>query len=62
MRLRGAKKARDLIQNGIKYLEFRLFDLNPFEQYGISLADARFIHHFVLLIVWLDEMPGSTRC
>ncbi|WP_249960730.1 bifunctional glutamate--cysteine ligase GshA/glutathione synthetase GshB [Histophilus somni] len=59
VRLRGAKKARDLIQNGIKYLEFRLFDLNPFEQYGISLADARFIHHFVLLMIWLDEMPDQ---
>ncbi|WP_075319963.1 bifunctional glutamate--cysteine ligase GshA/glutathione synthetase GshB [Histophilus somni] len=59
VRLRGAKKARDLIQNGIKYLEFRLFDLNPFEQYGMSLADARFIHHFVLLMIWLDEMPDQ---
>ncbi|WP_249961836.1 bifunctional glutamate--cysteine ligase GshA/glutathione synthetase GshB [Histophilus somni] len=59
VRLRGAKKARDLIQNGIKYLEFRLFDLNPFEQYGINLADARFIHHFALLMIWLDEMPDQ---
>ncbi|MBN6709894.1 bifunctional glutamate--cysteine ligase GshA/glutathione synthetase GshB [Haemophilus haemoglobinophilus] len=59
VRLRGAKKARDLIQNGIKYLEFRLFDLNPFEQYGMNLADARFIHHFALLMIWLDENPDQ---
>lgn len=55
VRLRGAKKARELLKSGIQYLEFRLFDLNPFEQYGISLADAKFIHYFVLLMIWLDE-------
>ena len=33
VRLRGAKKARDLLQKGIQYLEFRLFDLNPFAPY-----------------------------
>ncbi|MDO4626453.1 MAG: bifunctional glutamate--cysteine ligase GshA/glutathione synthetase GshB [Pasteurellaceae bacterium] len=55
VRLRGANKARDLLTKGIQYLEFRLFDLNPFEQYGINLADAQFIHAFVLLMIWLDE-------
>ncbi|MFZ7235159.1 bifunctional glutamate--cysteine ligase GshA/glutathione synthetase GshB [Avibacterium gallinarum] len=55
VRLRGAKKARELLNNGIQYLEFRLFDLNPFEQCGISLTDAKFIHYFVLLMIWLDE-------
>ena len=55
VRLRGAKKARDFLSNGIQYLEFRLFDLNPFEPYGIGLNDAKFIHHFILLMIWLDE-------
>lgn len=55
VRLRGAKKARDFLQTGIKYLEFRLFDLNPFAQYGIELADARFIHTFILFMLWLDS-------
>lgn len=55
VRLRGAKKARELLQNGIQYLEFRLFDLNPFEPYGINLTDAKFIHLFALLMIWLDE-------
>lgn len=55
VRLRGAKKARDLLTNGIQYLEFRLFDLNPFEAYGINLKDAKFIYYFVLLMIWLDE-------
>ena len=55
VRLRGAKKARDLLEKGIQYLEFRLFDLNPFAPYGMELADAKFIHYFILLMVWLDD-------
>ena len=55
VRLRGAKHARELLQNGIQYLEFRLFDLNPFEAYGIALNDAKFVHYFILLMAWLDE-------
>ena len=55
VRLRGAKKARDLLEKGIQYLEFRLFDLNPFASYGIELADAKFIHYFILLMAWLED-------
>ena len=59
VRLRGAKKARELVATGIQYLEFRLFDLNPFAPYGITLEDARFIHYFILLMAWLDETPDQ---
>ncbi|MDQ6586351.1 MAG: bifunctional glutamate--cysteine ligase GshA/glutathione synthetase GshB, partial [Haemophilus parainfluenzae] len=55
VRLRGAKKARDLLEKGIQYLEFRLFDLNPFAPYGMELADAKFIHYFILLMAWFDD-------
>ncbi|TDQ58007.1 glutamate-cysteine ligase /glutathione synthase [Mesocricetibacter intestinalis] len=55
VRLRGAKKARELLSSGIRYLEFRLFDLNPFAPYGITLEDAKFIHHFILLMIWMDQ-------
>lgn len=55
VRLRGAKTARELANKGISYVEFRLFDLNPFEQYGINLQDAEFIHYFLLLMLWLDD-------
>ena len=43
------------MEKGIRYLEFRLFDLNPFAQYGIELEDAEFIHYFVLLMLWLEQ-------
>lgn len=59
VRLRGAKKARDLLKKGIRYLEFRLFDLNPFEIYGMSLDDAKFIHYFALLMIWFDEVADQ---
>ncbi|WP_044470605.1 bifunctional glutamate--cysteine ligase GshA/glutathione synthetase GshB [Mannheimia massilioguelmaensis] len=55
VRLRGAQKARDLLKNGIQYLEFRLFDLNPFAPYGMTLEDAKFIHNFILFTIWLED-------
>ncbi|HDR1156211.1 TPA: bifunctional glutamate--cysteine ligase/glutathione synthetase [Pasteurella multocida] len=55
VRLRGAKKAREFLTTGIQYLEFRLFDLNPFEIYGISLKDVKFIHVFALFMIWMDH-------
>ncbi len=55
VRLRGAKKAREFLTTGIQYLEFRLFDLNPFEIYGISLKDAKFIHVFALFMIWMEH-------
>lgn len=59
VRLRGAKKARELLEKGVQYAEFRLFDLNPFAPYGIELADAEFIHLFLLTMLWLDETSGQ---
>lgn len=61
VRLRGAKKARDLLESGIQYLEFRLFDLNPFAPYGIILEDAKFIHYFILLMAWLDDTADQVQ-
>lgn len=60
VRLRGAKKARELLEKGIQYCEFRLFDLNPFAPYGITLDDAEFVHSFLLLMLWLDETNDQT--
>ncbi|EXI61347.1 glutamate--cysteine ligase [Mannheimia granulomatis] len=59
VRLRGGKKARDLLESGVKYAEFRLFDLNPFAPYGITLEDAKFIHYFLLGMLWLEETSGQ---
>ncbi|MGX7371972.1 bifunctional glutamate--cysteine ligase GshA/glutathione synthetase GshB [Aerococcus sanguinicola] len=60
VRLRGAKQARGLLETGIKYLEFRLFDIQAEEAYGIGLDDIRFMKYFILYLVWADmdcQMP-----
>ncbi|MBF0779836.1 MULTISPECIES: bifunctional glutamate--cysteine ligase GshA/glutathione synthetase GshB [unclassified Granulicatella] len=59
VRFRGAKTARELIDKGVQYMEFRVFDLNPFAPYGISEQDMRFIHLFLLMLVWIDEEDAS---
>ncbi|OOR98341.1 bifunctional glutamate--cysteine ligase/glutathione synthetase [Haemophilus paracuniculus] len=61
VRLRGAKKVRTLLEQGVQYAEFRLFDLNPFSPYGITLDDAKFVHLFLLLMLWLDETAGQAE-
>lgn len=37
-----------LSRDGVSYLEFRLFDLDPFEPLGIGMEALRFFHLFVL--------------
>lgn len=55
VRLRGAKQARDLLTSGISYLEFRIFDIQPFEEFGISVDDILFVEYFILYLIWLEE-------
>ncbi|MBU0278620.1 bifunctional glutamate--cysteine ligase GshA/glutathione synthetase GshB [Gemella sp. zg-1178] len=60
VRFRGAGKVLDLQKKGIQYLEFRLFDINPFAPYGIKEEDIRFIQLFAMLLLWLDEEDEKT--
>lgn len=59
VRFRGGRNARDIMEKGISYLEFRLFDLNPFAPLGIWEKDVRFIHSFLMYMVWMDEEAGE---
>lgn len=54
-RLRGTKKVREMIEKGIKYVELRSIDLDPFSPYGISKETLRFLHLFCLLMIWMEE-------
>lgn len=56
VRLRGAKTSRDYLTKGITYLEFRNFDLNPFEPLAISQETLDTTHLFALALLWLDDM------
>lgn len=55
VRFRGQQSVIDFDAKGIQYVEFRLFDINPFSPVGITRDDARFIQLFILLMLWLDE-------
>lgn len=60
VRFRGAKSVVDLPGKGVEYVEFRLFDINPFASYGILEKDIRFIHLFAMFLIWLDEEDITT--
>ena len=59
VRLRGGKKVADLAQAGIRYIELRNIDLNPFEIYGMSQEQVEFLHVFLLFLLWTDEQASS---
>ncbi|HFI0304025.1 TPA: bifunctional glutamate--cysteine ligase GshA/glutathione synthetase GshB [Streptococcus suis] len=56
VRLRGAKVSRDYLTKGISYLEFRTFDLDPFDQLAISQGTLDTVHLFILALLWLDDL------
>lgn len=55
VRFRGGKTARELLTNGIQYIELRSFDLNPYALYGIEQEDIRFIQLFLMTLLWMDR-------
>ena len=44
-----------LLNEGIKYLEYRTIDINPFEKGGISLDDLRFLQVFNIYLLSKEE-------
>ncbi|WP_347103185.1 bifunctional glutamate--cysteine ligase GshA/glutathione synthetase GshB [Streptococcus anginosus] len=56
VRFRGQKENRLYLEKGITYLEFRCFDLDPFEVLGISQETMDTVHLFLLALLWLDDV------
>lgn len=54
VRFRGQKVNHSFLDKGITYLEFRNFDLNPFERIGISQTTMDTVHLLLLAFLWLD--------
>ena len=48
-------------KTGVEYVEFRPFDLNPFDELGITKKQAEFIHLFVVLMIWLEDTKGKEQ-
>ncbi|WP_086348917.1 bifunctional glutamate--cysteine ligase GshA/glutathione synthetase GshB [Candidatus Enterococcus clewellii] len=55
VRLRGGKCMADLPKKGIRYIELRNLDLNPFAPMGIDEDTMQFMHLFMLFLLWTDE-------
>ena len=58
VRFRGQKHNRAYLDQGITYLEFRCFDLNPFDHLGISQETLDTVHLFLLSLLWLDDVEN----
>ena len=54
VRFRGQKVNHSFLDKGITYLEFRNFDLNPFERIGISQTTMDTVHLLLLAFLWMD--------
>lgn len=61
VRLRGSKHNRDYLTQGIRYLEFRCFDLNPFEALAISQETLDTVHLFILSLLWMDALTDVDK-
>ncbi|ANZ58256.1 hypothetical protein BGL34_00945 [Fructilactobacillus lindneri] len=48
VRLKGTNKIEDVIKKGAKYVEFRIFDDNPFSINGVTLQSLNFVHLLVI--------------
>ncbi|EOL45439.1 glutamate-cysteine ligase/gamma-glutamylcysteine synthetase [Enterococcus phoeniculicola] len=59
LRLRGGKKMSELATHGIRYIELRSIDVNPFERLGISEEQIQFLHIFMLYLLWTEEKHSA---
>lgn len=55
LRFRGGKKVEDLAKTGIRYIELRNIDLNPYTPLGINKEQVQFLQAFLLYMLWIDE-------
>lgn len=59
-RLRGTgEKLREMLEDGVEYIEFRSIDINPLDRLGISYEQGLFYHLFFMLMVWLDTEAST---
>jgi len=54
-RLRGqGENLREMLKNGVDYIEIRSLDLNPLDRLGLSYEQGVFYHLFFLLMTWKE--------
>ncbi|OTN75259.1 glutamate-cysteine ligase/gamma-glutamylcysteine synthetase [Enterococcus sp. 8G7_MSG3316] len=55
VRLRGGRRVADLAEAGIRYIEMRNIDIDPYAEYGISKEQVAFLHFFLLFLSTKEE-------
>lgn len=55
VRLRGGRRVADLAEAGIRYIEIRNIDIDPYAEYGISKEQVSFLHFFLLFLSTKEE-------
>ncbi|WP_461243903.1 bifunctional glutamate--cysteine ligase GshA/glutathione synthetase GshB [Secundilactobacillus muriivasis] len=61
VRFRGGHQVSDLHQNGVRYIELRNLDINPFAPYGVSPDEINFLTTFMLYLLWTDEQAPADQ-
>ncbi|MBG0368485.1 bifunctional glutamate--cysteine ligase GshA/glutathione synthetase GshB [Enterococcus faecium] len=55
LRFRGGKKVADLATTGVRYIELRNIDLNPYARLGINPEQVQFLQLFLMYMLWTEE-------
>ncbi|XIK91445.1 bifunctional glutamate--cysteine ligase GshA/glutathione synthetase GshB [Enterococcus faecium] len=55
LRFRRGKKVADLATTGVRYIELRNIDLNPYARLGINPEQVRFLQLFLMYMLWTEE-------
>ncbi len=61
LRFRGGKKVADLATTGVRYIELRNIDLNPYARLGINPEQVRFLQLFLMYMLWTEEKKTVTN-
>lgn len=61
LRFRGGKKVADLATTGVRYIELRNIDLNPYARLGINPEQVRFLQLFLMYMLWTEEKEDSDQ-
>ncbi|MGX7174225.1 bifunctional glutamate--cysteine ligase GshA/glutathione synthetase GshB [Enterococcus ratti] len=61
LRFRGGKRVADLAKTGVRYIELRNIDLNPYVRLGIAQEQVQFLQLFLTYMLWTEEKENSDQ-
>lgn len=61
IRFRGGKRVADLAKTGVRYIELRNIDLNPYAYLGIDQEQVRFLQLFLTYMLWVEEAEEADQ-